>query len=93
VTVHDLKSWPHFFRALQGGYKPFEVRRNDRDYKTGDYLRLREWDPLSERFTGQELVVRVVTVYDLTPIGCPGYVAMALRPDSEAVRELWRTVL
>lgn len=27
------------------GYKTFEVRKNDRDYKTGDLVTITEWDP------------------------------------------------
>lgn len=44
--IHDLKIWPQFFDALASGTKTFEVRKNDRDFRAGDLLRLREWDPL-----------------------------------------------
>lgn len=43
--THELKTWPEFFEAIQSGKKKFEVRKNDRDFKTGDTLLLKEYDP------------------------------------------------
>ena len=43
--VHDLKTWPRHFQAIWDGRKSFEMRRNDRGYKVGDTLILREWEP------------------------------------------------
>jgi len=59
VIEHDLKIWPNYFGPVQSGAKPFEVRKNDRDYQPGHRLRLREWDPNTKEYTGRE-VVRVV---------------------------------
>lgn len=39
---HDLKILPQFFDSVDDGSKPFEVRRNDRDYQVDDILLLRE---------------------------------------------------
>jgi len=40
---HDLRTWPKPFAAVRSGLKPWELRKNDRDFKVGDLLRLREW--------------------------------------------------
>ena len=43
AVVHDLKVWPEFFAALWDNTKSFEWRKDDRDYRVGDTLILREW--------------------------------------------------
>jgi hypothetical protein len=39
---HVLKVWSEYFWAIGEG-KEFELRRDDRDYKVGDLVRLREY--------------------------------------------------
>ena len=53
MTRHELKTWPKYFAAVRSGQKRFEIRRNDRDFKVGDVLALREYDPETEAYTGQ----------------------------------------
>lgn len=66
--THELKTWPEFFKQIRNGRKKFELRRNDRDFKVGDQLLLKEWNPQMEQkaggfgpmgYTGRELLVRV----------------------------------
>jgi hypothetical protein len=52
-NVHLLKIHPCYFKEVASGKKTFELRINDRDYKSGDTLRLREYDPESKEFTGR----------------------------------------
>lgn len=59
MTEHDLKIWPQFFDSVLNGVKGFEIRRNDRDYKVGDLLRLREWSPPDKDYTGRGCVRKV----------------------------------
>src|SRR5262245_25952085 len=57
---HKVKSWPQFFEATLSGAKIHEVRRlTDRDYRVGDRLRLQEYDPVTETYSGRELVVQI----------------------------------
>jgi hypothetical protein len=60
VLEHDLKVWPEYFDQVANGDKTFEVRKDDRDYRVGDLLLLREWIPTVRRYTGRE-IRRVVT--------------------------------
>ena len=46
--IHAVKCLPQFFAPLSDGSKPFEVRKNDRPYRVGDYLAVNEFVPDSE---------------------------------------------
>lgn len=55
-----MKSWPRLFEATLRGAKTHEVRKSrERDYQIGDLLRLQEFDPEVQQYTGRELVVRI----------------------------------
>jgi len=55
MTEHEIKSWRKPFQARLDGLKPFEFRRDDRDYKVGDTLWEREWNHHQEEYTGREI--------------------------------------
>lgn len=77
--VHHLKAWPEFFQKLKTREKNFEVRRNDRDYRVGDTLFIREWDPREETFTGEEPIAAEVTyVLGFTDIPCAPEVSFSV---------------
>ena len=44
-VVHELKTWPVYFDAVERGEKTFEVRRDDRGFQKGDTLRPQRFDP------------------------------------------------
>ena len=56
--THELKSWLTFFEAVISGRKLFEVRKNDRDFREGDVLHMREYDP-DTGYTGRYVRARV----------------------------------
>lgn len=41
MATHYLKCWEMYFDPIAEGRKTFEIRKNDRDYQTGDVLVLR----------------------------------------------------
>jgi hypothetical protein len=62
-TEHKVKSWPPLFEATLSGAKTHELRRTgDRDYQVGDTLRLQEFDPRLQRYTGRELTVHITYI-------------------------------
>ena len=61
MTIHELKILPEYYDAVRCGDKRFEIRKNDRNYHSGDILRLKEWD--GEKYTGEELDVLVRYIY------------------------------
>jgi hypothetical protein len=73
---HQLKIYPQFWRELVAGNKPFEVRRDDRRFKVGDTVSLREYDPTSG-LTGAGPYIREITFimrHEDMPAGVPiGY--------------------
>ena len=56
---HELKSWPEYYQATSDGYKKFEIRKNDRNFKENDILVLNEWNPETGQYTGRSMWVRV----------------------------------
>jgi len=64
MSTHDVKSWPDFFEPLLNGSKMFDLRRNDRDYKVGDLLYLREWDDHEQEYTGRQCFRRITYILD-----------------------------
>ena len=57
--IHDLKTWRYVFQATKQGRKLFEYRKNDRDFKIGQYLNLREWNEDKEEYMGDSLLAKI----------------------------------
>lgn len=68
-TTHELKTWPVFFEAVWSGDKTFEIRKNDRGFRVGDWLRLREssFKGIETVYTGRVLLVEVTYILPATP--------------------------
>lgn len=64
ATYHHLKTWPPFFQQIIDGEKTFELRRNDRGFKTGDYLVLEEYQPDGKIYTGRILVRKIGAIVE-----------------------------
>lgn len=80
VHIHELKTHPPFFRAVYTREKPFEVRRDDRDFRVGDSLVLREWDPETESYTGRSCYRRVTYKLEGGRFGVePGFCILGIR--------------
>lgn len=68
ASIHFLKCWPEYYRAIIEEEKTFEIRKNDRGYNVGDLLILREYDPTvtgkdKDKYTGRSVAVLVRYVF------------------------------
>ncbi|MDZ5759364.1 ASCH/PUA domain-containing protein [Carnobacterium maltaromaticum] len=59
MKVHELKIASEFFEAVKDGRKKFEIRKNDRNYQEGDILILKEYDPITQLFSGEAIKVEI----------------------------------
>ena len=62
MKTHELKTWPEFFKLVWSGDKPFELRKDDRAFRAGDTLWLREYILRENRYTGREIRAVVTSV-------------------------------
>jgi hypothetical protein len=62
MKVHELKVWPDQFEEIVSGQKRHEYRMNDRDFQSGDLVRLRKWRPVGERYLGPEMMFVVGSI-------------------------------
>lgn len=52
--THALKTWKSYFEYQESGDKLFELRKDDRPYKIGDYFLSQEFDNNKNEYTGKE---------------------------------------
>jgi len=76
--LHDLKILPEYFTEVVAGNKKFEVCKNDRGYRTGDVLVLREWDSLKEKYTGETFWCKVTYILEDSPYLQNGFVVLGI---------------
>ena len=74
--VHELKIAPKFYEAIICGEKTFEVRKNDRYYRVGDTLMLREFD--GKEYTGRICERKVIYILSDSKYVKEGYLIMSL---------------
>jgi hypothetical protein len=77
MSTHDLKIWPEHYEAVMLGLKKAELRLDDRGFRVGDDLELREWDRFGRFYTGRQTTRSVA--YVGRGVGLQdGYVALHL---------------
>ena len=84
IRTHELKTHPQAFADVRAGRKRFEIRWDDRDFQVRDRLVLKEWDPATQAYTGDQAVRTVTFMLLGGEFGLPiGYVIMG-------IEETWR---
>ena len=64
IVHHELKIYPKFFIAAAEGKKKAEVRKRDRDFRVGDILWMREFEPIESKYSGRAIECRVTHIID-----------------------------
>lgn len=77
MKIHELKIEPKYMIEKIKGNKPWEIRKNDRDFKIGDILFLRVWN--GDKYTGYELYQTVDHIFSDTEYLQEGYVILSGR--------------
>jgi hypothetical protein len=81
MQIHELKTWPGAFEPTRLGKKTAEFRKDDRGFKVGDLLLLREWRPDRGQYTGLSALFEVTDIQWGPLWGIPeGYVMMSIAP-------------
>lgn len=87
MKVHKLKLDSSYYDDSAAGIKTFEIRRNDRDFKVGDILELREWvwSALEEKgiYTGEVHWKIITYILDDTEYLQDGYVCIGVASIAE----------
>ncbi len=73
--IHELKILPEYFEAVTSGRKQFEIRENDRNFKIGDQLILREWS--KNEYTGDSYKAEITYITNYAQRD--GYVVLGIK--------------
>ena len=83
MKIHELKTDDHVYRLVENGKKTFDFRKNDRDFKEGDILHLKEWYPgtvTEGEYSGHSLLAKVTYILMGGVYGVPeGYCVMSIK--------------
>lgn len=77
--THALKTWPEYFKEVEAGNKPFEVRKNDRNFQSGDTVILQEYDPATKKYTGKEATKTIGYIFNNPKMMKRNFVAFSLK--------------
>lgn len=69
IIEHELKTHPIYFEKVYHGFKPWELRKNDRDFKVGELVLLKSFDPDTQKFSGS--FIKAMITYILKD--CPQF--------------------
>lgn len=62
IMVHSLKSGLDYFSDEETGYKPYTIRVDDREFESGDFLFIQEYD-FEGCYTGKYFFALVTSVF------------------------------
>ncbi|WP_448510948.1 DUF3850 domain-containing protein [Immundisolibacter sp.] len=79
MKTHELKIWPRWFNDVVNGKKTYEVRKLDRDYLVGDYLKLNEFNQTRGELTGRSCTALITHILSSNDYVSHGYGILGIR--------------
>ena len=80
MNIHELKTHTDYFNQVAIGRKHFEVRKNDRDYQSGDILHLKNFCPESKEYKYGYVLAEVEYILKGGQFGIEeGFVVMSIK--------------
>jgi ParB family transcriptional regulator, chromosome partitioning protein len=77
---HELRTWPEAFQAIWMRRKTAEFRKDDREFREGDELLLKEFDPEPGQYSGRMILVTITDIRRGPEFGIPvGYAMLSFR--------------
>lgn len=61
-VLHCLKTVAPFYNLVKERTKRDEIRKNDRDFRVGDFLELQEFIPEGKKFTGKRIYTKITKI-------------------------------
>lgn len=55
----EKKCWSEYFEGILSGEKTFDVRLADWECKVGDILVLKEWNPITKKYSGRKIEKKI----------------------------------
>ena len=77
MTIHELKTVQPFFNDIWNGIKKFDVRLNDRDFKVGDFLLLKEYG--LKGYEPREILCEIIYFFNGWLMLKEGYVVLGIK--------------
>lgn len=79
MKLHELKIMPEYYEKVLAGEKRFELRKDDRNFKVGDIIRLCEHD--GREYTGRDSLYDISYKLDGGKYGLEeGYCILSIKP-------------
>lgn len=78
MKEHELKTIQPYFNDVYSGIKNFEVRKNNRDFVVGDYLVLKHYDEIKNRFNGAYVLAKIMYILKDIAYCKDGYVVLGI---------------
>jgi len=80
MKIHELKIEWKYYREIKSLRKKFEVRKNDRDFREGDFLIFNSISNIDGSLKREREIYRIGYILDNFEGLAQGYVAFSIKP-------------